>query len=44
MAELLTAELRAVNGDFVPGVAAGGDGIWSARAARERQLRARIRG
>jgi predicted GIY-YIG superfamily endonuclease len=44
MAELLTAELRAALGDFVPGVAAGGAGVWSARAARERQLRARVRG
>jgi predicted GIY-YIG superfamily endonuclease len=44
MAELLTAELRPVIGDFVPGVAAGGAGVWSPRAARERQLRARLRG
>jgi predicted GIY-YIG superfamily endonuclease len=44
MAELLTIEVRAVIGDFVPGVAAQGAGVWSARAARERQLRARVRG
>jgi hypothetical protein len=44
MAELLTTEVRAVVGDFRPGVAAQGAGVWSARAARERQLRARVRG
>jgi hypothetical protein len=43
MAELLTTEVRAIVGDFVPGVAADGAGVWSARAARERQLRARVR-
>jgi hypothetical protein len=44
MTEMLVAEVRAVIGAFVPGVAAEGAGVWSARAARERQLRARVRG
>jgi len=44
MTALLEAEVRAVVGGFRPGIPAAGAGVWSARGARERQLRARIRG